>query len=493
MGIAVVVGVGCAVVAALMVYALMAAKAAAARSALDAQIRAQEEAQASYTRLKEDAAADLARQKEAFDAGLQRQERQYREQIADLNGKLADAQRSLAAAQGALGDVKAAAATKETALAEQMRRIDEQEKHYQALMEQSGAKFRELAQQVLDERSEKLKSEGEKGLQTIAAGIAKDIRDFRDRLESINKDAVARNGEMDERMRNLVLQTNAVSAQANNLAAAIRGDAQVSGEWGELSLRRVLDLAGFTTPTDYTYQETFEEDATGRKSKRTDFVIRMTGSRALVIDSKNTVAAIQDVHAAGDEASRRGYLDQVLASVRRHVDEIAKANYQNVVPGAFSTVLMYVPIEEVYLLAMKSEIPVGGERVSLREYAARRNVVFVNATSVVPVVRIIEMMWEMERSEKSRQEVTRAAEELLQRANEFVADFSAVGAGLDNLRAKFDAARTRLVDAPGGQSIAKAVAKLVKLGVKPRTRGGKAYELPAPVKGLVEEQAGADA
>ena len=482
MPIEIIVGAGCALAAALVVYALMAAKAAAGRAELEAQVRALSDRRA-------DAEADLARQKAEFDAGLSRQEGQFREQIADLNGKLAAAQRELSAAQGAIGDMKAAAAAKASSFAAEERRISEQEQHYRALMAQSEARFRDLAQKVLDERSEKLKSEGEKGLQTIAAGIAKDIRDFRDRIESINRDAVERNGEMDERMRNLVSQTNAVSAQANNLAAAIRGDAQVTGEWGELSLRRVLDLAGFAAQTDYTYQETFEEDETGRKSKRTDFVIRMTGSRALVIDSKNTVAAIQAAHAAPDEADRRGRLDEVLASVRRHVDEIAKANYQNAVPGAFATVLMYIPIEEVYLLAMKSEISVGGERVCLREYAARKNVVFVNATSVVPIVRIIEMMWEIERSEKNRQEVTRAAEELLQRANDFIADFSAVGEGLEAVRAKFAAAKTGLVDAPNGQSIAKAVAKLVKLGVRPRTRHGKPYELAAPVRELAGEDA----
>lgn len=464
MWIDIVIGFAAALVAAVLVYAVMKARSVAGRAELD-------------------------RQKADFDADLARQASQFKEQIADLNGKLAEAQRGVSAAQVVIGDMKADAAAKETALKAQEKRIADQEEHYQKLMAQSEARFKDLAQKVLEERSEKLKSEGEKGFQTIAAGIAKDIKDFRERIESINNDMAARNGEMDVRMRNLVSQTNAVSAQANNLAAAIRGDAQVTGEWGELSLKRVLDLAGFNAQTDYSYQETFEEDETGRRSKRTDFVIRMTGSRALVIDSKNTVAAIQEAHTAADEESKRGYLDEVLESVRRHVDEIVKANYANVVPGAFSTVLMYIPIEEVYLLAMKSEIKVGGERVSLREYAARKNVVFVNATSVVPIVRIVEMMWEIERSEKNRQEVTRAAEELLQRANDFIADFSAVGDELETVREKFEAAKTRLVDAPGGQSIAKAVHTLVKLGVKPRTRGGKPYDLAEPVKRLAEEQA----
>lgn len=467
-----------AVLAAIVVYSIMAARSAAKAAELKAKV---DELSAKES----DAAADLKRQREQSDAELLRQERQYKEQISDLNGKLNAKEDELRLAQTQIGDLKSAAEVKTTELAEQGKRISAQEDHYKQLMKESEERFRNLAQKILDERSAKLKSESEKGLQVIADGLATKIEEFRNRIESINKDAVERSGKMDERIVNLVSQTNAVSAQASNLASAIRGDAQVTGEWGELSLKRILDLAGFNERTDYSYQETFEEDETGRKSKRTDFVIKMTDSRSLVIDSKNTVAAIQEFHATEDGERKRACLNEVLNSVRKHVDEIVKANYQSVVPGAFSTVLMYIPIEEVYLLAMKSEISVSNERISLWEYAARRKVVFVNATSVIPIVKIIEMMWEIERSEKNRQEVTRAAEELLQRANDFIADFTSVGEGLEAIRMKFDSAKKGLIDAPNGQSIAKAVAKLVRLGVKPRTRGGKSYELTEHVKGLI--------
>ena len=133
------------------------------------------------------------------------------------------------------------------------------------------------------------------------------------------------------------------------------------------------------------------------------------------------------------------------------------------------------------MLAMKASISVSGERELLRDYATRHNVVFVNSASVVPVVRLIEMMWNVERTEKNRQDTIRAAEELLQRANDFVEEFLAVGEAFKDVFAKYEAAKGRLVDAPKGQSIAKAVSKLVQLGVQPRTRGGKAYALAAPV------------
>jgi DNA recombination protein RmuC len=212
----------------------------------------------------------------------------------------------------------------------------------------------------------------------------------------------------------------------------------------------------------------------------------MPNCRSLIIDSKCTIAAAERYRSAEDPAVRSAAETEIIASVRGHVDEIAVANYQASVPDALSTVLMYIPLEEVYMLAMKAKISVGGTQELLRDYARRRNVVFVNSASVVPVVKLIEMMWNVDRTEKNRQETIRAAEELLQRANDFIEEFLAVGDAFKGVFERYDAAKGRLVDSPKGQSIAKAVAKLVRLGVQPKTRGGKTYELAAPVAEAAE-------
>ena len=133
------------------------------------------------------------------------------------------------------------------------------------------------------------------------------------------------------------------------------------------------------------------------------------------------------------------------------------------------------------MLAMKAKISVGGEQVLLREYASRRNVVFVNAASVVSVVRLVEMMWKAERTEKNREATVRAAEEVLRRANEFVKEFLSVGDAFKGAFERYEGAKRLLVDAPRERSLPKAVAELVRLGVQTKTRGGKPYDLAAPI------------
>jgi DNA recombination protein RmuC len=375
----------------------------------------------------------------------------------------------------------------EALLSSERLRIAELQRHYEETRAQAEAQFRVLAQKILDERSEKLKAEGTAQLQGVVDPLVKGLSEFRERLARNDVTLAARNAEMKERIENLLAQTGAVSSQANNLAAAIRGEAQLTGEWGECQLMKVLELSGLTASVDYTYQETFSDDSSGRKSKRTDVVVKLTGERALVIDAKTTLAAAVDYREAGDETARAQCRTRLLESLRRHVDEIAQANYPAAVPGAFPLVLMYVPLEEVYLLAMKAQIAVGGGRELLRDYARRKGVVLVNAASVMTVIKLVEMMWSVERNEKNRQEIARAAAELLQRANDFVGEFLSVGAALETARGKFAAAEKVLIDAPGGQSLPKAVAKLVKLGVEPKTRQGKAYPLADPVAEAVAQ------
>jgi hypothetical protein len=98
----------------------------------------------------------------------------------------------------------------------------------------------------------------------------------------------------------------------------------------------------------------------------------------LIIDSKCTIAAAERYHAAADDEARAEAQADIVTSVKCHVDEIKAADYLSSVKSAFPCVLMYIPMEEVYMLAMKATVVVSGERELLRDYARRRNVVFVN-------------------------------------------------------------------------------------------------------------------
>jgi DNA recombination protein RmuC len=132
------------------------------------------------------------------------------------------------------------------ALESERRRIEDMQHHYDDMRAQSEAQFKTLAQRIFEERSEKLKAEGMEHIKGVVNPLLEHIREFRKKIEENTVATAERNGELKIKIENLVAQTNAVTAQANNLADAIRGDAQLSGEWGEIQLKRVLELAGFS-------------------------------------------------------------------------------------------------------------------------------------------------------------------------------------------------------------------------------------------------------
>ena len=412
-------------------------------------------------------------------AGLERQARQYREEIEALNARLAAAERNARDERRGREDAEKRLVSAEEERRSAERMLKEKEAQYKATLAQGSAQFESLAQKILEDRERRLKEDGVNPLHALVGQLKQDIEALKANISSAEKSAATTHTRLMGEISRLMGETGSVTKQANNLAEAIRGGAQLSGEWGEIQLKRVLELAGMAAPDGYSYQETFLDDKTGRKSKRTDFVVKMTENRSLIIDAKCTLAAAERYHAATDDAARKKAASEVVASVRGHVDEIVAADYPSSVPHAFPLVLMYIPLEEVYLLAMKETIPTSGEL--LREYACRRNVVFVNAASVVPVVRLVEMMWKVERTEKNREAAIRAAEEVLRRANAFVEEFLAVGDAFKGVFERYEGAKRLLVDAPRERSLPKAVAELVRLGVQPKTRGGKAYALAAPV------------
>lgn len=375
------------------------------------------------------------------------------------------------------GRLKTERARQDEMLASERKRIVDMEVHYQKTREAAKAEFEMLAQKVLDARTEKLKTEGREQLKGVVDGLAADIKAFREKIAASDLESAKNTTELKTRIGELVGQTAAVTSQANNLADAIRGEAQLTGEWGEIQLRRVLECAGVAEGVGYTYQETFLDPETGRRSKRTDFVVNMPEGRRLIIDSKATVEAARDYHAAKTKEEKEAALASVILSVERHIDEIRTANYPAVVPDSLPVVLMYIPVDEVYILAMKAKVSARNSGELVREYAMRHNVVLVNSASVIPVMRLVEMMWNAEKARKNNAVIISTAQELLRRCNAFVQSFLDMGEAFDAAGRSYAEAKSKLVDAPGGQSILKAANALIGLGVEPKTKQGRPLEV----------------
>lgn len=430
------------------------------KSNLEVELRAQRDANAQLR-------ADDA-------AVLERQAKQYERQVADVNEKLLAAQRktdeALAEVRRLESDAKESKASREA----QEQRIADMRKHYEELLGAMKDEFKSLSEDVLKEKKAQFEKDGLASVAKFTDSLRQEIESFRKRADKINEEDVARTAELKTNIRNLLERTKGISEEANRLATAIRSDAQVTGQWGEVQLMRVLELGGLNRTVDYDYQETFASPESDHADLRTDVLVKMPEDRWLVIDAKTTMAAYVDYVGENGERNAEA-LGRIVTSLVEHVKEMKTVGYHRKLEATtgkriLNTMLMYIPFEEVYLMAMKFEVDGPNGKVPLREWAWQNDVVFVNASGLIPLVRMLAELWARDRSERKVLQIKEAAEALVEKFRTFLEGaggkkdgFLAIGAGLMTAVGAFNESIKRLSDGRG--SILKRLADLKEMGV----------------------------
>ena len=195
-----------------------------------------------------------------------------------------------------------------------------------------------------------------------------------------------------------VLETGMqMSADAHSLVAALKGDAQQRGAWG--SPAQAYARAGWVGRGQHYQVQTSFRDEQGRL-KQTDFLINLPDGKHLVIDSKVTLNAYEQLVTARAQEEKKRALGAHLQAVRRHVDELAEKDYSSL-PGVHTPgfVLMFMPVEPAFIEALR-------EDRDLYEYALRKNVMLVSHTTLVPVLRTVSSLWMLERSQQEAREIS---------------------------------------------------------------------------------------
>lgn len=397
----------------------------------------------------------------------------YEAQVSNLNERLGEA---LVAAETEREWVRNLEESKLAAEAE-VKAIEasnrERELRYKHEQEVNYARIKELSERILGENARKLKEEGGENIARLLKPLQEEIGKFRQRIDEVNSEDARRAGALDERIKRLVEDTNQVSARANELASAIRGEAVVTGEWAEMQLKRIFELSGMKEGDDgYLYQETFASEGSDRKDKRIDFLVSLPEGRWIVVDSKATIEAYAEYHGLEAGEAKEDAKARIEQSVKAHVDEMIKADYARNLAIAqnrtvLPTMLMYIPFDEVYLIAMKARIKVrrNGQDVQmlLREYAREHDIAIVNGASVVPLINLIREMWINYNVDKKAAKIKETAESLVDKFNTFVNGFQELGKQLAKVNDQYNTSIRQLCAGPG--NVMKRLGELKDLDV----------------------------
>lgn len=322
--------------------------------------------------------------------------------------------------------------------------------------------FQALAAEILESKSKSFSETSQTQLGTLLDPLKSQIKEFREKVEQAQTDSKTGVAKLEGMISGLTGLNQQLAEEARNLSTALRGSAKAQGDWGEFILRDLLEKAGLREGDQFSFQQSFigmeGEDGGRRRNARTDVIVYLPGGRNLVIDSKVSLTAYSDyVNAANDEA-RSTALKSHLASVRAHVAGLSKAEYHRL-PGLDTPdfVVLFVPIEPAFLLALQND-------GSLWADAYQQNILLVGPTTLLYIIRIVNVLWQQELQARSVQDVMNRGTELYEKFVGFVSDLEAVGKGLRNADQSYSAAMKKLSEGRG--NLVRQVEMLKQLGIR---------------------------
>ncbi len=347
----------------------------------------------------------------------------------------------------------------------------------EAMQGKAKVEFENIANRLLEEKSKKFTDQNERQLNDLLHPLREKIKDFGQDMErrftDEAKDKVSLKKEI-EHLRVLNLQ---LSSDAQNLAAALKGDSKTQGDWGEMQLEMLLEKSGLQKGTHFRMQASFKDQ--NGLSKRPDFIIHLPEGKHLVIDSKVSLRAYEQFYNENDEILKTKHLKAHLDSLRNHIKDLSSKDYQHLYQiNSPDYLLLFVPIEPAFSLALQNDSTLFVE-------ALEKNIVLVTTSTLLATMRTVSFIWRQERQKKNVLEIARQSGLLYDKFVSFVDDLQVIGERLDQARNAWDGAMNKLSDSKRfGDTLIGRAQKIKELGAK------ATKQLPQNLLELPEEENG---
>ncbi len=335
-------------------------------------------------------------------------------------------------------------------------KMDERKTELHDLQEKFTSLFKNLANDIFEEKSKKFTEQNKSNIFDLLKPLGEKIVEFEKRVVDTNKESIARNSALREQLENLQKLNVQMTREAENLTRALKGDSKTQGAWGEFILESILEKSGLARDREYTIQESF---TTAEGRFRPDVIVRLPDNKHVVIDSKVSLTAYNNFVNANSEEEKVIALKAHLLSIRQHMKGLGDKNYQkNVSEGGLDFVIMFIPIEPAYILAIQSE-------QLLYEEALERRIVFVSPTLLIPSLQLIKNVWKQEHQNRNTLEIVRQATGLYEKFKGFTDDLLDLGNNVRKTQQSYEGAMNKLTSGTG--NIIKRVEEFKKLGIAP--------------------------
>ena len=317
--------------------------------------------------------------------------------------------------------------------------------------------FKNLANDILDDKTRRFTEQNALSLDALLKPLQTKLTEFKEQVSTSYANESRERFALKSEIERLSALNVKMSDETRSLTQALKSDSKVQGNWGELVLESILESSGLRKGEEYLVQDSHTQVDGSRLQP--DIVVRLPEGRHLVVDSKVSITAYARHAESADADTAQIELNAHIQSLRQHIQGLSSKNYSSLYGvGSVDFVLMFIPIEPAFLLALKTA-------PNLYQEALAKNIVLVCPSTLMATLRTVAHLWRQDHQNNNALEIARQCGALYDKFVGFVDDMEKLGQRIDQAQTSYHDAFSKLKTGKG--NLIRTAEKVRELGVKP--------------------------